>query len=194
MQRVMIYLHGFLSSPLSVKANQMRAYMTEYHPDITLHVPQLANFPAMALQQACDLARRYQGHELAFVGSSMGGFLATHLSQRFGGKAVLINPAVHPHLLLQGMLGEHHNPYTDERFVLTPEHVQELKALDITDIASPHKLWVLLQRGDETLDYRLAQALYQHCPMTIEKGGSHAFDGFERYLADISAFVWEKSQ
>ncbi|GGD48373.1 YqiA/YcfP family alpha/beta fold hydrolase [Lacimicrobium alkaliphilum] len=193
MQRVMIYLHGFLSSPGSVKANQMRDFITRYHPQVQLEVPQLANFPAQALEQAIALAEHYRDKELAFVGSSMGGFLASHLANRFNAKAVLINPAVHPHLLLHGMLGEHQNPYTGEDFMLTEAHVQELMQLDISHIDKPENLWVLLQRGDETLDYRLALALYKDCRITLEQGGSHAFDGFERYLADITGFVWAKS-
>lgn len=190
--QVMIYLHGFLSSPKSVKANQMCAFMAEHYPQVMMEVPHLANFPAQALQQACELAERHQGKELAFVGSSMGGFLATHLANRFDGRAVLINPAVHPHLLLRDMLGSHQNPYTSERFVLTEAHVQELQQLDICHIDRPDNLWVLLQSGDETLDYRLALQLYQECRITLEQGGSHAFDGFERYLADIAGFVWAK--
>lgn len=190
--QVMIYLHGFLSSPESVKANQMRAFMAEHYPQVEMEVPQLANFPAQALSQACAVAERHQDKDLAFVGSSMGGFLATHLANRFAGRAVLINPAVHPHLLLRGMLGNHQNPYTGERFVLTEAHMLELQQLDIRHIDKPDNLWILLQSGDETLDYRLALDLYQDCRITLEQGGSHAFEGFERYLADIIGFVWAK--
>lgn len=186
---VLIYLHGFLSSPQSVKAQQMVEYMATQASGVILEVPQLACFPQAALAQAQEIARRHQGKRLTFVGSSMGGFLATHLVNEFGGRAVLINPAVDPHLLLTNLLGEHQNPYTGERFVLTPAHVEELKALAVRHVREPKALWVLLQQGDETLDYRLAGALYRDCHLTIEPEGSHAFDGFERYLAGILAFL-----
>lgn len=186
---VLIYLHGFLSSPQSVKARQVADFMAKNAVNITLEVPQLANFPQAALAQAKQIAKRHQGKALTFIGSSMGGFLATHLVNEFGGRAVLINPAVDPHKLLANFLGEHQNPYTGERFTLTQTHVEDLQALAIQQLREPQNLWVLLQQGDETLDYRLAEALYRDCHLTIEPGGNHAFEGFERYLMSILAFL-----
>ncbi|MCP3862167.1 MAG: esterase YqiA, partial [Aestuariibacter sp.] len=34
-----LYLHGFLSSPLSVKAQQTRRYLSEQYPDIEFVCP-----------------------------------------------------------------------------------------------------------------------------------------------------------
>ena len=45
------------------------------------------------------------GHEVCFVGSSLGGFYATHLAHKHGARAVLINPAVQPDIGLLYVLG-----------------------------------------------------------------------------------------
>jgi hypothetical protein len=48
-QYVVIYLHGFLSSPQSQKAVQFLKYVRAHHPDLTIEIPQLANYPNDAL-------------------------------------------------------------------------------------------------------------------------------------------------
>ncbi|GAA0361373.1 esterase YqiA [Bowmanella denitrificans] len=189
-EKVLIYLHGFLSSPQSHKASLVADYMATHARHIRMECPQLANFPEQALAQARALASQYKDAELAFIGSSMGGFLATHLVNEFGGRAVLINPAVNPHILLSGLLGQHQNPYTQEQFTLDGQHVKQLQALAVQGIKQPDAFWVLLQQGDETLDYRWAEQLYQHGHLSIEANGSHAFDGFERYLPQIVDFLF----
>jgi predicted esterase YcpF (UPF0227 family) len=119
----------------------------------------------------------------------MGGFFSTYLLNQFGGKAVLINPAVTPHILLADYLGEHENPYTKESFILETKHMIMLENLLVEPIQDPSKFWVLVQTGDETLDYRQATNKYQGAKMTIEPGGDHSFVGYDSYLADIAEFL-----
>jgi len=164
--------------------------MQQHFPDVELIIPQIAHYPAEALAQVRQLAAANKTARLSVIGSSMGGFLATHLVNEFGARGVLINPAVDPHILMSGLLGEHQNMYTGERFVLLPEHVDELENGRIEHIHYPKKLWVLLQEQDETLDYRQAVKRYQDCQQTVEPGGSHAFDGYQRFLPRIAAFLF----
>src|SRR5207237_568250 len=65
---------------------------------------------------------------LTFVGSSLGGFYATHLAERYGAKAALINPTTRPFDDLKPYLGAQHNPQTGEDYELTPGHFDELAA------------------------------------------------------------------
>lgn len=119
----------------------------------------------------------------------MGGYLSTWLVEQFGGKAVLINPAVRPFDLLQDFLGEQHNPYTNERFVLTAEHMRDLRQLYCDNLKQPENYKVLLQTGDEVLDYRLATEKYADSDLVIEQGGDHSFVDFDRHLAQIFDFL-----
>lgn len=117
MKPVLLYLHGFNSSPGSAKAQQMAAWVAEHRPDIEVVIPAQPNTPAAAWaaieQTIADLQSRY-GNEfkLGAVGSSLGGFMATRVSERYGCHAALINPAVRPHELLCDYLGPQTNPYT----------------------------------------------------------------------------------
>ena len=111
--------------------------------------------------------------------------------QTFAGKAVLINPAVTPHILLKHFLGEHIHPYTNEPFTLVESHMDELASLYVEHIKQPENFWVLLQEGDETLNYREAVEKYKTSKVTIEAGGDHSFQGYENHLPAILSFLFQ---
>jgi predicted esterase YcpF (UPF0227 family) len=186
---LLLYLHGFNSSPKSVKAQQMANYLACHHPEITIEIPNLSPYPQQAWLQIAAIVARYPEHQLGVVGSSLGGYYATKVNQAFNCPAVIINPAVKPYELLVDFLGENTNPYTQNTFILGEEHIDELRALDCPALVQPETIWALLQTDDEVLDYRQATAKYNAVKLTIEQGGDHAFIGFERYLSDILTFL-----
>ena len=135
-----LYLHGFLSSPKSIKAQATKAYFEQHHSNVTLHIPELSNFPSKVEAQLITLiettpALRENG--LKLIGSSMGGYLSTYLLEKFGGKAVLINPAVRPYELLQGFIGAHENPYSKEKFEIVESDMGVIQALEAASIKTP---------------------------------------------------------
>lgn len=188
-QPVVIYLHGFLSSPQSVKAQMTKKFVAQHYPLLTLAVPLIPNYPLEAIHVLEQTVAEYPGSDFVFIGSSMGGFLATYLVEKYGGRGVLINPAVKPFELFESYLGPHTNPYTGVDFILEQKHLLQLIELDTQILNIPENYWVLLQTGDETLDYRLAEHKYQHAKLTIESGGDHSFQGFERFLPAIFSFL-----
>ncbi|ACY52676.1 esterase YqiA [Vibrio diabolicus] len=187
---LLLYIHGFNSSPLSMKANVMRAYCEQHRPDIKVIVPQLPCYPQQAAKLLLDIIEQYKDdYNIGLVGSSLGGFMSMWLNDKFGFKAVVVNPAVKPYELLVDYLGEQTNPYTHETYTLEACHIDELKALDVQSIASPHSFWLLQQTEDEVLDYRQAVDKFADAKQTVEQGGDHSFVGFERYPAQIIEFL-----
>ena len=189
MPYVVIYLHGFLSSPESQKATQALEFVKANYPELTLEIPQLANYPSDAAAIIEQIIAKHGGKKLRFIGSSLGGFLATFMLEKHSGKAVLINPAVRPFDLLVDFLGEHINPYTQQNFLLEHQHIAQLRQLDTATLQPKSDYWVLLQTADETLDYRQAQSKYQDYKLSIEPGGDHSFQNFQRFLPDIFRFL-----
>ncbi|TOE72835.1 esterase YqiA [Vibrio parahaemolyticus] len=187
---LLLYIHGFNSSPLSMKANLMREYCAQHRPDIKVIVPQLPYFPEQAAQLLLDIVEQYKDdYNIGLVGSSLGGYMSTWLNAKYGFKAVVVNPAVKPYELLVDYLGEQTNPYTHETYTLEACHIDELKALDVQSIASPNSFWLLQQTEDEVLDYRQAVDKFAKAKQTVEQGGDHSFVGFERYPAKIIEFL-----
>ena len=183
-----IYIHGFNSSPQSHKAQLFKSWMNTTHPDITLHIPALKPYPLDAIAQL-EALTNLNKHTTGFIGSSLGGFYAVHLSEKFNAPAVLINPSVKPFETLSQYLGENENFHTQERYMLTQQHVEDLRFLFVPQPTNPEKLLLLTQTGDETLDYREGTAHFHASPAIIEYGGDHAFQNAERHFPLMLQFL-----
>lgn len=173
-----LYIHGFNSSPASRKARILVARMEALGLGDRIRVPALSDRPERAIVQLEAEAERLLPGGLALVGSSLGGYYATWLAERYGLRAVLVNPAVRPYELLAGYLGPQQNLYTGERYELVAEHITALRALDVGRVSHPGRFLLLLQSGDETLDYRQALRKYPDSPRILTAGGSHGFENF----------------
>lgn len=184
----LLYIHGLNSSAMSKKATQLTELMTRLGLSDQLRVPELHHHPRQALAQL-EAAIEALGGRPLLVGSSLGGYYATHLAERYGLKAVLINPAVNPHQLFDGFLGTQQNLYTGERWELTHDHVAALAELEVPAPQDPKRIQVWLQTGDETLDYRRAEAFYRACALHIQAGGDHSYQGFDLKLPALLSYA-----
>lgn len=182
-----LYMHGLNSSPLSRKASQLTAALERIGMAARLRVPALHHHPRQAIAQL-ETAIAELGRP-ALVGSSLGGYYATHLAERHGLKALLINPAVTPHRRFDGYLGPQTNLYSGEVWELTQDHVAALGELEVAPPQDAERYQVWLQTGDETLDYRDALDFYRGCALRIQAGGDHGFQGFAERLPALLAFA-----
>ncbi len=89
-------------------------------------------------------------------------------------------------------MGEQVNFHTDERHLFRQRDIDAFADYGVATIRRPETLWVLLQTGDEVLDYRHAEEFYSGCRLTIEEGGDHSFQKFERFLPEIIRF-WKEA-
>ncbi|WDE14428.1 esterase YqiA [Thalassomonas haliotis] len=192
----MLYIHGFNSSPLSVKAVQTRDYLAANHPEVGFYCPQLKTNSQGAIEQLESLVNSGVGRENSLepthsrwflIGSSLGGYFAHYLAEKYALPAVLINPAVKPYQLLRDYPSEQTQPYTGEVYRIGTEEIDALKALE-SNISLKNNYLVMLQTGDEVLNYRQAAAKYQDCHLRIHNGGDHSFVGYQDSLPDIMQF------
>jgi predicted esterase YcpF (UPF0227 family) len=188
-----LYIHGFNSSPQSYKVRQLQSWLSDQGQADRLLVPSLPYQPAEAAALLEALMIEYRSRPLVLLGSSLGGFYATWLTEKFAAQqslsAVLINPSVRPFDLLDVWLGENENIYTHERYLLTREHLQQLKALHCAQLADPSRYLLLTQTGDEVLDYRQGVEKYSESAQIVTPGGEHGFANFESYWPRIFEFA-----
>lgn len=190
MAKVLLSLHGFHSSPQSLKARQLGEYIATHHPEITFICPQLPCLPEQMWELIESIFEKHKNDTIGVVGSSLGGYLATKVAQIYKNRVILVNPAVTPYLLLQIYAGEQIHPYIGQPYQIDNSYMQHLKSLDVDNINNPECFWVLLQQGDEVLDYQQAITKYNACKITCETGGDHSFIGFERFIPDIIKFLF----
>lgn len=184
-----LYLHGFQSGPQSLKAEETRRYLAQHTPDSQWLCPQLSPYPAQAIHQLHQLCQHQRPDVL--IGSSLGGFYATHLAEHYQLPAVLINPAIRPERELQSHLGPQHNPYTGEDYILTPEHMAELGRLRPAGL-TPSLYWLVLGTADEVLDWREAARHYAGARQTVRNGDDHRLQGWPQQLPALLAFATQQ--
>jgi len=120
------------------------------------------------------------------VGSSLGGFYATWLASRHDLSALLINPSTRPYQTLADHTGQHRWWCRDAVFDWTTEHVRNLSPFRLDQPGG--RCLVLLQSGDEVLDYRLARDYFRDHRVIIEQGGNHRFETLADYRSMIEHF------
>ncbi len=184
---MILYLHGFTSGPQSHKAQALGARMRERGLGEKFVCPQLPAAPGEAIALAIDLIARHD--VTTVVGSSLGGYYSTYLAEKFDLKAALVNPAVVAHLSLQKYIGPQQWLYTGESFEFTLQHIEELCAIEVPVLSKPQRFWLLVEEGDETLDYRNAVSRYAGARQTVLPGGDHSFSRWNDYLDPIIEFA-----
>jgi len=184
---MILYIHGFLSSPQSFKARLIAARLEELGLSHAFACPRLQGEPA---EIVATIARAVDASpdEPALIGSSLGGFYATHVAERYGLRTVLLNPAVRPYDFLHDYLGVQRNLYTGEEIVVEPRHLDELRALDVETLAHPSRYFLVVTTGDEVLDYRLAVEKYRGARHLVIEGGDHSLDRLPAFLDDVLRF------
>lgn len=188
-----LYIHGFKSSPASNKAKLTQSFWQKTYGPGQFLAPDVNLPPLDAIKhlEAC-----YQHHLGALpecrriiIGSSLGGFYATSLVNRFGGRAVLINPACYPQTLLKDYIGSHENPYTGKKFEVHEDYPSQLTRLFEPIIRVPERFLVLLETADKVLDVKDAYERFRNSQLIITGGGDHRYQNYEKHLSAINNFL-----
>ena len=186
----LLYLHGFRSSPQSMKAKKVAARVLAHHPAVTWWCPQLPPSPRQAMAMVMQGIAGWPRASMAVVGSSLGGFYATWVAQQTGCPAVLLNPAVDPARDLAAYIGEQtafHNP--EERFFFEPVFVDELRALVTGPASDPRNTFAVIAKGDELLDWREMTGRYPGARIKLLEGSDHALSDFDDHMDAVFDFL-----
>ena len=183
-----LYIHGFNSSPLSLKAELTKQYLLQFNDKVLFHCPQLKSSPDEAIRQLETIILSEPQQQWFLVGSSLGGYFSTYLAEKYNLRAVLINPAVRPFDLLVDYLGQQENPYTNEVYQVTEKHMHQLKS-SFCEKISQKQYMVMVQTGDEVLDYQQAVDKYHGCQLIVQSGGDHSFVNYQVMLSAMMNFL-----
>lgn len=182
---MILFIHGFGSSGKSFKAELVKKYFKEEG----VLSPSLSYVPELAVDTLKEIIEFFirRGEKVHLMGSSLGGFYATYLSELYGLKAVIINPAVNASKSLTKAIPRAINYYDESTFEWNQSYIDMLKKYDIVP-KNQKNLLLMLQKGDEVLDYKDALEKLKDANLILEEGGAHHFDGFESHLEHIEMF------
>ncbi len=185
---MILYLHGFRSSPNSFKARVMAERLAALGRSAEWCCPMLPVSPLEAVALIEKQVAAAKPARVTVVGSSLGGYFATHLAEKHGWRAVLLNPAVVPQRDLSHYLGEQPLWHGGGSIVVEPHHLDELRALGVASITRPERYYLFAATGDEVLDYREMLAHYPGVQTKLIEGSDHAISEFPDYVDDVLAF------
>jgi len=187
---MIVYLHGFRSSPLSFKARLIGERMRTLGQADQYICPQLSERPSDAMARALELTQQASAAQLTLIGSSLGGFYAIWLAERLGCRAVLLNPALRAHEKLRRHVGTQ-TAYHDETssFEFRATYLEELRALHVETISRPERYFLVAAKGDEVLDWREMVAALPGARHKVIEGSDHGLSDFAGMLDEVLAFA-----
>jgi len=189
---LVVYLHGFRSSPNSSKAvktkEAIKALSTMSNP-IHWYCPQLLASPKQSMDMVIEYIQANPVDRLIVIGSSLGGFYANYLAERYQCKAVTLNPAVRAPRELAPHVGVMTAYDSDEPFDFRPEYIDELCALQVECLDRPENYFLIAAKGDELLDWKEMVDFYSGAQQLVLEGSDHGISEYSEYLPQVMRFI-----
>lgn len=185
---MILYLHGFRSSPLSFKAQAMADYMRQHGLEGHFFCPQLPESPALSIALARELMEGYAADRVTLIGSSLGGYYANWLAEKTGCKAVLLNPVIDPWHIKATMNNPPEALELAEWSKDREKYASELRRFQVRQITRPERYFLIAATGDELLDFRQMSLHYDKARQIIVEGSDHSLPEFPNYLDEILSF------
>nr|WP_217345667.1 YqiA/YcfP family alpha/beta fold hydrolase [Noviherbaspirillum sp. L7-7A]MBV0879981.1 alpha/beta fold hydrolase [Noviherbaspirillum sp. L7-7A] len=185
---MIVYLHGFRSSPQSFKARLLNQRLHALGRGADYLCPQLPASPAGAIALVQSLIAGQSPQQLTLIGSSLGGYYATWLAEQTGCRAVLLNPAVSPPGDLEKYVGITTGWHDGQPFEFKREYIAELQALAVQHISQPERYFLVAATGDEVLDWCDMTRHYAGARQLVIQGSDHGLSGFADQIDAVLAF------
>lgn len=201
-----VYIHGLNSDANAIKGQELANFCAKYFPEIKVVVPDLNVPPNEVVQLLTQII--HEDPNTGIVGSSLGGFFATLMSNQIGCKAVLLNPSTNPAKSLHRFFPTNFDELSDDSVIYTTTGGWEIRKQDIFWLANhrptfakyPENILVILKQGDALLDYRQAVEYYSQpqvdkngqCHLIIEPDGDHRMSDFAEKLPQVIQFLFAK--
>lgn len=186
-----IYIHGLDSDANATKGRLLEDYCRKNHPDIIVMRPDLNKAPGQVFEQLVKLATTLDKEDkTVLIGSSLGGYFATLVSNHTGLPALLLNPSIQPHITLQRFALESaiKNESLPNQIIhsttggwdMTRADLQWFADHPLSAVIYPERTAVLIKNGDELLNPLLSKNFYQRqgVKTTLQAGGDHRFSDF----------------
>jgi predicted esterase YcpF (UPF0227 family) len=189
---LLVYLHGFRSSPNSTKAvmtgKAVRALSTPENV-YEWYCPQLPASPKESIDMVVKHIDQSKADRIIIIGSSLGGFYTNYLAEKYRCKGIALNPAVFAARELKPHVGMMTSYDSEEPFDFKAEYIDELRALQVDQIADPDRYLLIAAKGDELLDWKEMSAFYPGAKQLILEGSDHGIADYAEHLPVVIEFI-----
>lgn len=200
----LIYLHGLDSDSNAIKAQIVSRFCAAHHPDIEVIRPDLNRTPDEVVALLSELIGDGKDKDIVLMGSSLGGYFATLMSDKTGVPAVLLNPSIRPDLSFRRFLWDNfensNQDLQDDTVIYTTTGGWQIVYGDSAwlehhrlQAVFGERIRVFLQLGDELLDAHASRAFYQEqgAQVLALEGGDHRISDFEDHVQTVVAWAVE---
>jgi predicted esterase YcpF (UPF0227 family) len=189
---LLVYLHGFRSSPNSTKAvmtgEAVSALSTSNHT-YEWYCPQLLASPKESMEMVIKHIDQSKADRIVIIGSSLGGFYTNYLAEKYQCKGVALNPAVYAARELEPHVGMMTAYDSEEPFDFKAEYIDELRALQVNTISDPKRYFLIAAKGDELLDWKEMVAFYPGAKQLVLEGSDHGIADYAKHLPAVIDFI-----
>lgn len=189
---LLVYLHGFRSSPNSTKAvmtgEAMRTLSTRQN-NYEWYCPQLLASPKESMDMVIKHIDQSQLDRMVIIGSSLGGFYTNYLAEKYQCKGIVLNPAVYAARELEPHIGMMTAYDSEEPFDFKAEYIDQLRALQVNAITNPERYFLIAAKGDALLDWKEMAAFYPGAMKLILEGSDHGIADYATHLPSVIDFI-----
>jgi len=168
--------------------NAIQALATAEH-SIEWYCPQLLASPKESMDMVTQYIDRSGAERIVVIGSSLGGFYANYLAEKYGCQAVALNPAVRAARELAPHVGMMTAYDSEEPFDFRSEYIDELKTLQVEGISNPERYFLIAAKGDELLDWREMVEFYRGAKQLVLEGSDHGIADYADHLPKVLEFI-----
>ena len=189
---LLVYLHGFRSSPRSSKAvmtGQAVRALNNKDERYEWYCPQLLASPKESMNMVTQYIDASKADKVVVVGSSLGGFYTNYLAEKYDCIGIALNPAVRAARELEPHVGMMTAYHSDEPFDFRAEYIDELKALQVETITRPERYFLIAAKGDELLDWQEMVDFYTGAKQLVLEGSDHGISNYSDHLPAVIGFI-----
>jgi predicted esterase YcpF (UPF0227 family) len=187
MSNTILYFHGFKSSSDSGKAQEFKKFIENKTSQTKIIIPDLKDDFKEAHRQIEGLIDK-NSPNILYMGSSLGGYYALYFAQLYKSKSVLINPAIAPLSDFEIYLGKNENYATGDKFTISKDDISYVRSLHHKKILEPKNNLILLESGDEILNYVESSSYFKGSYIDIFYGGNHSYTSIKEKFTKIKNF------
>ena len=187
MSNTILYFHGFKSSSDSGKAQEFKKFIENKTSQTKIIIPDLKDDFKEAHKQIEGLIDK-NSPNILYMGSSLGGYYALYFAQLYKSKSVLINPAIPPLKDFEIHLGKNENYATGNKFTISKDDISYVRSLHHKKILEPKNNLILLESGDEILNYVESSSYFRGSYIDIFYGGNHSYTSIKEKFTKIKDF------